>query len=406
MLNKFLISIFFSVFALGASADDIKINPDRPDKYVVVKGDTLWDISARFLEQPWRWPEIWQVNPQIENPHLIYPGDLVYMTFKDGMPVLNVDRGGIAATTESRTVKLSPEVRSTPHAEAIHSIPVDAIQQFLTRPLVLDDNDLEYWPYVVSSYDQHLIAATGNTIYVRGISEEDQERAYSIYRKGEAYLDPADSERKTVLGYEAIYVGDAILEQTGDPASLLVTGVDREILIGDRLVPQSNEDISAEFIPTTTSLDVNGKILSVVDGVSQIGQFQIIVLSMGNEQGIEPGNVVGIYQSGQIVRDTVGPNLTKSEKEKMADADAYEATDPSDIQRTLKKITEVPGALAEKFDNAFPHFANKQSKSVDVELPEEYVGVAMVFRTYSKVSYALVMETIGAVHVMDTVKSM
>ncbi len=405
MLNKILISVFFSVFALGVSADVIKINPDHPDKYVVVKGDTLWDISARFLEQPWRWPEIWKVNPQIENPHLIYPGDMVYLTYNDGMPVLNVDRGGIAAT-ESRTVKLSPEVRSTPHAEAIHSIPVDAIQQFLTRPLVLDDNDLEYWPYVVSSYDQHLIAATGNTIYVRGISKDDQERAYSIYRKGEAYLDPADSDQKTVLGYEAIYVGDAVLEQTGDPASLLVTGVDREILIGDRLVPQSNEDISAEFIPRTSSLAVDGKILSVVDGVSQIGQFQIIVLSMGDEQGLEPGNVVGIYQSGKIVRDIVGPNLTISDKEKLADADAYEATNPSDIQRTLKKITEFPGAIAEKFDNAFPHFANKQSKSEDVELPEEYVGVAMIFRTYSKVSYALVMETQGAVHVMDTVKSM
>lgn len=406
MLNKILISILFSVFTLGVSADVIKVNPDHPDKYVVVKGDTLWDISARFLEQPWRWPEIWKVNPQIENPHLIYPGDVVSLYYVDGQPVLGVNREEVASA-EGRNVKLSPQIRSTEHAEAIHSIPIDAIQPFLKRPLVLDDNEMEYWPYVVSSYDQHLIATTGNTIYVRGITDEDAERSYSIYRKGKPYLDPSsDDNKRSVLGYEAIYVGDAVLEESGDPASLLVTGVDREILVGDRLVPQSDEDISAEFIPRPVGTDIDGKILSVVDGVSQIGQFQIIVLNLGNEQGVEPGNVIGIYQSGKTVKDKIGPNLVKNEKDKMAEMDAYENSNPSDVQRTLKKITGVPGAIAEKFDNAFPHFANKQVKTEDVKLPEEYVGVAMIFRTFNKVSYALVMETQGAVHVMDTVKNM
>lgn len=405
MLNKILISILFSVFALGVSADVIKVNPDHPDKYVVVKGDTLWDISARFLEQPWRWPEIWKVNPQIENPHLIYPGDVVSLYYVDGQPVLGVNREDVASA-EGRNIKLSPQVRSIDHAEAIHSIPVDAIQQFLKRPLVLDDNEMEYWPYVVSSYDQHLIATTGNTIYVRGISEDDEERAYSIYRKGKPYLDPSDEAKKRILGYEAIYIGDAILEKTGDPATLLVTGVDREILVGDRLVPQSDEDVSAEFIPRPVDTDIDGKILSVVDGVSQIGQFQIIVLNLGNEQGVEPGNVIGIYQSGKTIQDKIGPNLAISEADKMAAMEEYENSNPSDIQRTLKKITKVPGALTEKFDDAFPYFANKQVKTKDVKLPEEYVGVAMIFRTFNKVSYALVMETQGAVHVMDTVKNM
>lgn len=406
MLNKILISILFSVFALGVSADVIKVNPDHPDKYVVVKGDTLWDISARFLEQPWRWPEIWKVNPQIENPHLIYPGDVVSLYYVDGQPVLGVNREEVASA-EDRNVKLSPQIRSIEHAEAIHTIPIDAIQQFLKRPLVLDDNEMELWPYVVSSYDQHLIATTGNKIYVRGIAEDDTDNAYSIYRKGKPYIDPADINKKRVLGYEAIYIGDAVLEETGDPASLIITGVDREVMVGDRLVPQTDENVSTEFIPRPIGSDVDGKILSVLDGVSQIGQYQIIVLSVGNEQGIEPGNVIGIYQSGEMIRDRIGPSLRESEALKAdKEAEAYGGKEPSDVQKTLRKIANVPGDIIDSIDETFPYFANKSDITEEVKLPEEYVGVAMIFRTFNKVSYALVMETQGAVHVMDTVKSM
>jgi hypothetical protein len=404
MLNKILISIVFFAFTFSVNADELKINPDHPDKYVVVKGDTLWDISGRFLEEPWRWPEIWNVNPQISNPHLIYPGDVISLSYQDGKPVLQVERGMAA----NRNVKLSPEIRVLEHEEAIPTIPVDAIQQFLERPLVLDDDEMTYWPYVVSSYDQHLIAASGNTIYIRGIPEGDDTRLYSIYRKGEPYVSPTDEDggKPEILGYEAIYVGDAIIEKAGDPASATITSVDREVLTGDRLVPQSDEDVSSEFIPRPTATDVDGRILSVVDGVSQIGQYQIIVLNLGTEQGVEPGNVLGIYQSGKVVKDKVGPNIPKSEAEKAAEEAAYEASNPGDGSRFLRKLANVPGAVMEKFDTAVPYIANKQDKVEEITLPEEYVGVAMIFRTFNKVSYALVMETEGAVHVYDTVKSM
>ena len=402
MLNKILISVVILVFTTGLRADELTINPDHPETYTVVKGDTLWDISARFLTQPWRWPEIWNVNPQIANPHLIYPGDVISLSYQDGKPVLNVERGS-GQIVSGRNVKLSPTIRSSENVEAIPTIPIDAIQQFLKRPLVLDDNEIEKWPYVVSSYDEHLVATTGNTIYVRGIDDNAPTKRYSIYRKGNAYVNPKkdENDKDEILGYEAIYVGDAVLEKTGDPASAVVTAVDREILTGDRLAPQSDEDVSTEFIPRPTSSEVAGNILSVVDGVSQIGQYQIIVLNLGEEQGIEPGNVLGIYQSGYVVQDKIGLNIPKSKAEKEAERKEIEENGT-----ILSRIYYGFKERIDAFDETFPLIANKQDKTEDITLPEEYVGVAMVFRTFNKVSYALVMETQGAVHVLDTVRSL
>lgn len=410
MLNKIVISCAVFLLTIGAniglSADELTLNPDHPETYTVVKGDTLWDISARFLQQPWRWSEIWNVNPQIKNPHLIYPGDVVSLSYQDGKPVLNVNRTG--EIVSGRNVKLSPTVRSLDNAEAIPTIPIDAIQQFLKRPIVLENDEMDDWPYVVSSYDEHLIATTGNTIYVRGIDENVDVTRYSIYRKGPAYTNPkkAEDSGNEILGYEAIYVGDAILQKKGDPASALVTKVDREILIGDRLLPQSDEDASTEFYPGSTSNEVEGNILSVVDGVSQIGQYQVVVVNVGEEQGVEAGNVLGIYQSGYVVKDTIGPNINKSPAKKAAERAQELEQIEGDASKTLTRVTHAIGDGIDALNRTFPTIANKQAKSKDITLPEEYVGVVMVFRTFEKISYALVMETQGAVHVADTVRSL
>jgi hypothetical protein len=397
MLKKILISIAFFLLSFGVNSDELAINPDHPDDYIVVKGDTLWDISARFLEQPWRWPEIWNVNPEIENPHLIYPGDIITLSYKDGMPVLDVNRGS-GQVVNGRNVKLSPEIRSLDNAEAIPTIPLDAIQQFLESPIVLDEDEMDQWPYVVSSYDEHLIATTGNKIYIRGIAEDSDAHRYSIYRKGPAYINPKKDEdgKDEILGYEAIYVGDAVLEKKGDPASAVVTVVDREVMVGDRLIPQSGEDISTEFIPGSPYREMEGNILSVVDGVSQIGQYQIVVLNLGEEQGLEAGNVLGVYQSSYVVQDKIGPNIKEPEKEKPVRT--------PDLSGTVNKISDAFGEVVDAL--TFDYITNKQTKTEDITLPEEYVGVVMVFRTFDKVSYALVMETIGPVHVLDKVRNL
>lgn len=407
MLNKIIISFAIFILSISVNADELTINPDHPETYTVVKGDTLWDISARFLEQPWRWSEIWGANPQIENPHLIYPGDIVSLSYQDGQPVLNVNRGS-GQVVSGRNIKLSPAIRSSDNVEAIPTIPLDAIQQFLERPIVLDENEMDRWPYVVSSYDQHLIATTGNTIYIRGIAEDSDAVRYSIYRKGPAYINPkkeGDTEAE-VLGYEAIYIGDATLQKKGDPASAEVTVVDREVMIGDRLIPQSDEDVSTEFFPRPTDREMEGNILSVVDGVSQIGPHQIVVLNLGEEQGLEAGNVLGVYQSGYVVQDRIGPNINKKTKaEKEAERlQKREESHPAD--QVVSDIAHAFSVAMERFDNAFPYFANKQANVENVTLPEEYVGVVMVFRTFNKVSYALVMETQGPLHVLDRVRSL
>ena len=185
MLNKILISFVILLLFFSANADELKLNPEHPGEYTVVKGDTLWDISARFLKQPWRWQEIWGVNPQIKNPHLIYPGDVVSLSFKDGKPVLNLERAG--QVTVGRNVKLSPTIRSSENIKAIPAIPIDAIQQFLMWPIIYEEDEMDNWPYVVSSYDGHLVASTDNTIYIRGLPEDSNIKEYSIYRKGPAY---------------------------------------------------------------------------------------------------------------------------------------------------------------------------------------------------------------------------
>lgn len=408
MLNKILISCAVFLLTISVNADELSINPDHPENYTVVKGDTLWDISARFLNQPWRWSEIWNVNPQIENPHLIYPGDVVSLSYKDGQPVLSVNRG-TGQVVQGRNVKLSPSIRSSENDEAIPTIPIDAIQQFLKRPVVLDNDEIEQWPYVVSSYDEHLIATTGNTIYVRGIDDDSDATQYSIYRKGAAYINPKKDkdDEEEVLGYEAIYIGDATLQKKGDPASAVVTVVDKEVMVGDRLIPQSDEDISTEFFPGSPIREVDGSILSVVDGVSQIGQYQVVVVNLGEEQGIEAGNVLGIYQSGYVVKDTIGPNMTeKTKAEKEAERAKKVEEAEGDISKTLTKISNAVASGIDSLHETFPTIANKQAKSEEITLPEEYVGVVMVFRTFEKVSYALVMETQGAVHVADTVRSL
>ena len=412
MLNKILISFVISLLFFYANAGEIELNPEHPEKYTVVKGDTLWDISARFLKEPWRWQEIWQVNPQIKNPHLIYPGDLVALTFQDGQPVLSLERAG--EITSGRNVKLSPTVRSYEKTEAIPPIPVDAIQQFLKWPLIFEEDEMDDWPYIVSSYEGHLIASVNNTIYIRGLSDDVETNQYSIYRKGPAYvnLKKDKDEEDEVLGYEAIYVGQAIMQKKGDPASAVITSVDREVLTGDRLIPNSDQKVNIEFTPNSNKTALEGNILSVLTGISelggvaQIGQYQVVVLNIGESSGVEPGNVFGIYQSNLEVIDTIGPNQPKNIVEEDEKRIKFEREDTHFVDRELSKLVNAIRGGFNKFDNRFPEFANRKSKSEIVSLPEEYVGNMMVFRTFDKISYALVMELTGPVHVSDTVRSL
>jgi len=402
MLNKFLlIAILMAMGSTVAVGDTVKVRPDHPESYTVVKGDTLWDITGRFLNEPWLWPQVWEANPQIENPHLIYPGDVVSLKYVDGRPILAVGR----IDKSGRYVKLSPEIRSYAKDTAIPAIPIDAIRQFLTRPLVVSDDEMDDWPYVVSSYDEHLVSATGNKLYVRGVPEGSTAKRYAVYRKGQAYVNPV-KDKDAVLGYEAMYLGEAVIEKGGDPASFIVARSNREILTGDRLAVESETDIDSNFIPTHPRQDVYGNVISVVDGVSEIGQYQIVVLDLGTNDGMEVGNVLGVYQSGKVVKDYAATKAR--EKDEDARRIVLPHEDTSGFDRGVSAVLNDVRDTKRAFDKTdlVGYLGRPNAKPEEVLLPEEYAGVLMVFRTFDNVSYALVMEAVSPIHIFDAVKNL
>ncbi len=378
MIKRCILSLIIGLMSFVALAATPELRQDHPARYVVKKGDTLWDISGMFLRDPWLWPEIWQVNPQIRNPHLIYPGDVLVMTLCDGKPCLKLER--------TREVKLTPGVRSSLNNHAIPPIPLDVIRPFLSRPRVVAENEMELAPYVLSSQDEHLIAGANHKIYVRALDESTVTPRYTIYRAGDAYRDFAENGEQTgeILGYEAIYVADAETLRLGDPATFLVTKSDREVLVGDRLMEEENP-LETAFIPHSPDPDVNGRIVSVLDGVSQIGQFQIVVLNLGERDGMEPGHVLSVNESGRFVRDPIADKVNTLKERLSSGNENHE-----EKRHSSKALT----------NESSRYTANIKTAEL-VELPEERIGELMVFRTFERVSYGLVMNLERPAHVGD-----
>lgn len=341
MIRHICLGLMALLMSSALLANQVALNPNHPERYVVVKGDTLWDISAKFLQYPWHWPEIWQVNPQVENPHLIYPGDELTLVYRDGRPVLELNRG-------QQTFKLSPEMREIRIDEAINTIPLSIIRPFLTKPRVVGVEVLDAAPYVVATEDERLLSGAGDIVYARGILDHEAED-FSIFRGGKIYFDPDSGEE---LGVEAIYTGDAVVTQPGDVSTLNLTYTSREVMVGDKLLPVEEEDFDLNFFPRAPSQPIEGTIISVFDGVSQVGQYQIVVLNLGTRDGLETGHVLSVYKAGKTIRDAVSADR--------------EAT---------------------------------------VTLPDEHAGEAMVFKLYEKVSYAIVMKATTSMHLFDKVRS-
>lgn len=327
------------------------VKPAHPVRYVVKRGDTLWDIAALFLRDPWVWPEIWSVNPQIENPHLIYPGDVITLTWLGGEPRLQVTRPGAEeAAREGLTVEqLEPQVREVPLDQAVPTIPADAIRQFLNRPSVLAKEELDAAPYIVGNYEGRLISAEGDIVFARGFPDGGpQAQRYNVVRPGDALTDPGTGE---VLGYEAIYAGQGRITAVGDPARVSLTHSTREILRGDRLFPTGQDPTRANYLPREPDETVEGQIIALFDAISQVGSKQVVVVNLGARDAMEPGTVLGIRQSGGSVTDPY--------------------TQDDDEQQ--------------------------------VTLPPQDVGTLMVFRVFDKVSYGLIMQSTRAINLHDVV---
>lgn len=345
-------SILLLIFGLTAipvqdlAAATAKSN--KNERYVVKKGDTLWDIASRFLHDPWRWPEVWHVNPKIRNPHLIFPGDVVLLYFVDGKPRLTLEGSKVphlpVTKDGMKVVKLSPKGRIEPLSRAITTVPRDIIEPFLRHTTVLDDSTFDDLPHIISSYEEHLISGRGNKIYVRNLPESSI-GTYTVVRQGTAYRLPGSYE---VLGYEALHLAQArVVEHNRSITTLEVGESWQEVLNGDRLLPYEETRSDFFFFPRAPRQEIHGRIISVLGGVSMIGQYAVVVLNKGEGDGIIPGHVMAIFQDGARVRDSL--------------------------------------------DNQ------------PVRLPNERAGLLMVFKVFNKVSFALVLETQRVLSVNDVV---
>jgi len=294
--------VFISVVSVAQppSSNSPALNNDVPLNYVVQQGDTLWGISGVYLQEAWRWPELWDANPQLDNPHRIYPGDVLALRWEGGRPRLGLSsRGGL---------KLSPNVRSQSLDTAIPPIPRDQIDPFLRNNRILESGAFSDLPYVIAGDAQRIISGLGDRIYVRGpVASGDQ--VFGIIREGSPVIDPTTQE---VLGITALDIGSASLTSGGIEGSsdavkeFEITRMTEEIRIGDRLIPLQAGIMDAFFQPKSPGVEIeNGFMVAVNSGVTQIGPMSIVTINRGDREAVMVGDVFAIYQTGEIVQDPV-----------------------------------------------------------------------------------------------------
>jgi LysM repeat protein len=325
------------------------LKPGAPKNYVVRRGDTLWGIANTFLRDPWLWPEIWYINPDIRNPHRIYPGDSVRLALRgDGRTSLQLVRGGGGA------VRLEPMLRSAPLEGPIATIPYSLIAAFLSRPGVLTGDEVNSAPYVVALRDNHQIAGAGHDLYVKKLAGETGAR-YSVMHVDEPLRDP-QSGRK--LGYLAIYAGTAQLTRPGDISKATLTDSARETLQGDVLIA---EDISStsDFAPHAPVQAVDGRIIAVVDNVLLAGQYEVVALNRGSQDGLDRGSVLTVDQAGPWTDD---------------------------------HCAKIDGN-----STCWLHHS--------LQLPSESAGTLLVFKTYERMSYALILSDTVPINIGDRVRN-
>jgi hypothetical protein len=340
------------------SGSNIPLSANAPDTYVVKTGDTLWDISKVFLREPWYWPEIWYVNPQVANPHLIYPGDVLKLVYVDGQPRITVAERGVESGRTGK--RLGPEVRREPLSQSVTAIPYDLVASFMGRPTLLTKDQVKTAPYVVAMRDSHMIGAIGNEVYARGIDDAAPETRFSVVHVEDELRDP---DNNSLLGYSGMYVGSGPVAMQGDPAKIVMTDSTREVLQGDKLFPES-VDVNVDFVPHAPSSEVDAAVIAVRSH-TVMGQYQVVALNRGSNDGLEPGHILAVYQLGGVVRDSFSK-----------------------------------GGLA-----ATRGTRRKSSFGDKVQLPDERAGIVMVFKSFNDLSYALVMETTHEIREGDRAKN-
>lgn len=288
-----LICFLLPILAFAAEPDTRpELRSNAPDRHVVVKGDTLWDISGNFFKDPWRWPYIWGMNRDtIRDPHWIYPGDVIILDRASG--TLRIGQAG------GSVVKLSPKVRAGHSAhDAIPSIPASAIAPFLSQPLVIEEGALKDAPTLIGAREGRVILGAHDIGFVKGLSA-DKGTKWQIYRPGKVFTDPDTGE---ALGIEAIYLGNAEVADFADVSTVAITRSVQEINQGDRLVAPSGAAVNT-YLPRAPDGNISARVISVYGGVSQAGQNTVITLSKGARDGLESGHVLALYHKGEEVKN-------------------------------------------------------------------------------------------------------
>jgi len=343
---RIISALILAVTAVCASAaEPLKLVDNPPDRHVVVRGDTLWGISGKFLKEPWRWPEIWNMNrEEIKNPHLIYPGQVVYLDRSGKTPRLRL---GKPVKSGGGTVKLQPHVYSDPVQQAIPSIPPNQIEPFLSQPLVVEQGELDTVPRIVAGPEYRGMMGNGDQAFATAIPDASVVR-WNVFRPGKPLIDP---DTGNTIGYEAFFLGNANLVQPGEPAALQITVAKEEIMRGDRLIPAPPVNIIS-YVPHRPDNQVAARVMTIYGGVSEGGRASIVSLNRGRNDGLEVGHVLALFR-----------NRVSS------------AIDQDTMQR------------------------------VDTPIPEERYALVFVFRVFNGVSYALVLESSKPVTIGDYVRN-
>ncbi|MCX7673134.1 MAG: LysM peptidoglycan-binding domain-containing protein [Thiobacillaceae bacterium] len=348
--------------AQGARAEQVRLQENAPDVHVVVKGDTLWGISARFLKDPWKWPEVWQLNKaEIRNPHLIYPGDRIRL--------IRGDQPRLVQEKDIPTVKLTPGVRAEPIIEAptaIPSVPYAAIAPFLNRGGVMAADELKRAPRVLGTHDDRVIFGRHDTVYVEGSGTG--ETAWEIVRSGPLLTDPVSGEP---LGQLLVHVGEARTLQSGNPQLVRIVQAEQEVLERDRLVPLSQAQMP-QLAPQAPDKPVQARVVASLGGVEGAGPYTTVLLNQGRRDGLQVGHVLALYKAGRSLAD---PRCLRAEK-----------------------LAFLAGGLGARSDCV-------PDKDDSAGLPERRVGLAFVYRVFDRVAYALVLGSEEPIYVRDMAKN-
>jgi LysM repeat protein len=358
-------------WSAASSAQDIKA--DAPDRYTVQRGDTLWGIAGRYLQRPWNWPQLWGMNrEQIRNPHRIYPGD-----------VLVLDRASGRLRVDTTAERLSPRVRVEDVAQAVPTIPPSAIEAFVSRPLVLGENELDSAPRIMATEESRVVVGAGNIAYVKGLTKEQGEN-WHIYRRGDKLVDP---DTGATLGYFGLYLGEAVVRRYGEVSRIEITKSVQEIYTGDRLVPVRREAPVFAYAPRAPDAKIRGRVMTLADNLYETGRYFVVSLSRGTKDGLEVGHILALQRSPTAARYSLRTSAVLGR------------TGPTGNDGRIPYYEEQLNVRNRPiYDN--PVAINDADIA---KIPEERYGLVMVFRTFENASFGLVMQAHQPVAIDDYV---